>query len=325
MCTFFTLHGEDFFAGRNMDIEYSFGETLVITPRNYPWKWRKEKENNESFAVIGMATVMDGMPLYAEGANEKGLIMASLNFPGNAKYLDVKENHINVTPFELIPYILTNYKTVKEVREIVDKINLFHEPFKPEVPLAPLHFIVTDQEDAIVLEPMEDGLHIYDNPIGVLTNNPPFPYQMANLENYSNLQVENPKSTNLHLGDSKPFGQGLGGVGLPGDASPMSRFVRTAFYKNTSHVLENSEKNMMQVFHILDSVKMVRGSVKTPEGKWDVTTYSACINATKGVYYFKTYDNPQVYRCSLFHVDLNEKELYTYSLPKYKEPISINE
>ncbi|MDO5695732.1 MAG: choloylglycine hydrolase [Eubacteriales bacterium] len=323
MCTFFTLASDDFFVGRNMDIECSFGEQLVVTPRNYPWSWRYAEQGESHYALIGMATVMDGMPLYAEAANEYGLTMAGLNFPENATYGDRGGDGVSLTPFELIPYILTRFRNIHEAEGFLKSCHLINEPFKEEVPLAPLHFILADKEQCLVLEPRTDGLHIYDNPTGVLTNNPPFPHHLVNIENYANLQVMNPSSTLLRSTAPTPYGQGLGSVGLPGDASPMSRFVRAAFYKNTSAALENRDKNMMQVFHILDAVKMLKGSVMTPTHQWDITTYSACINATKGIYYFKTYENPQIYQCDLFAENLDGRELIAYDLPAFKEPESL--
>ncbi|MDO5725889.1 MAG: choloylglycine hydrolase [Tissierellia bacterium] len=324
MCTFFKLVGDSFYIGRNMDIEYSFGEELVITPRNYEWKWRNAAPKSKNYAIIGMATVDENYPLYAEGANEHGLVMASLNFPGNAKFFPKMEGKLNLTPFEFIPYILSNFKTVKEVREIAKDINLIDEAFKESMPLAPLHFILADKDEALVFEQEADGMHIYDNPIGILTNNPQFDRHMDNLQNYTNLRVENPKTSFAKSFEPKPYGQGLGAVGLPGDASPMSRFVRTAFYKLTTEELEKSNINHLQVFHILDAVKMLRGSVKTPDDKWDITTYSACIDASRGIYYFKTYDNPQIYDVKLHNENLDSKNLIKFPLPKEFESKSLN-
>ncbi|MDO5715558.1 MAG: choloylglycine hydrolase [Tissierellia bacterium] len=324
MCTCVRVKGKDLLVGRNMDIEYSFGENLVVTPRNYPWQWREEGKNKESFAIMGMATVMDNYPLYAEAVNEKGLVMASLNFPGNAAYHPKRKGKINLTPFELIPYILTKFETVADVMEVIDRFHLVDENFKEEVPLAPLHFILMDEEDCIVLEPEREGLKIYQNPIGVLTNNPPFPQQMINLQNYGNLQVENPSFLFQSDIKSTPYGQGLGGVGLPGDASPMSRFVRSAFYKTRMEALNPKKIKEQEIFHILDSVKMLRGSVKTPEGKWDITTYTVCINATKGIYLFKTYENPQIYRWSFDDEDLEDQNLKVHGFPKEFQPLPLN-
>lgn len=311
MCTFITMNSEDFFIGRNMDIEYSFGEKIVITPRDYDWKWRKLKPNKESYAIIGMATIVDEYPLYAEGVNEYGLTMASLNFPNNAKYNEFDKNKINLTPFEIIPYMLSNFKSIKEAKDTIYNLNFLNEQFKDGVPLAPLHYIIADREECLVIEPQEDGVHIYDNEIGVLTNNPPFPNHLINLENYMNLRIKNPNTAFSETIKPKPYGQGLGSVGLPGDSSPMSRFVRAAYYKLNTMQLDEKYRNKEQMFHILDSVAMLRGSVLTEDDKWDITTYSACVNATKGIYYLKTYDNLNIRSISIKD-NLEGKELKSF-------------
>ncbi|MDO5755598.1 MAG: choloylglycine hydrolase [Tissierellia bacterium] len=323
MCTCIRVLGESVYMGRNMDIEYSFGEELVIVPRKYPWKWRKAEGKEASFAMMGVATVMDDYPLFAEGINEKGLAVASLNFPGNAAYFEEKENQLNLTPFELIPYFLAYCETVEEVKVMAKELNLYHEDFALGVPVAPLHYMAMDEKGSIVIESEKDGLHIYENPYDVLTNNPPFPYHLANMEQYMNLGVENPKTSFGADLKPQPFGQGLGAVGLPGDFSPMSRFVKGAFLVTCSKALQEEERNPMQVFHILDSVAMVKGSVKTPEGKWDITTYSICADMKKGIYYIKSYDDPMIYTLDMNKENLNGKEIYPYPMGKKANYISL--
>ena len=248
-----------------------------------------------------MASVAEGYPLYAEAVNEKGLYMAGLNFPGNAHYeADVPEGFDAVAPYELIPWILGTCGTLAEAREKLARFRPLAVPFSisqpapATLPLAPLHWHLADRTGALVLEATKDGVFLYDDPVGVLTNNPPFPFHQMNLNRYqglSPLPAENRFSTDVSL---QAFGQGCGAIGLPGDASPTSRYVKAAFHKLNSPEGKTEEERVSQFFHILDSVSMVRGSVITPEGRCDITTYSCCVSAEKGIYYYKTCENSRI-------------------------------
>ena len=149
---------------------------------------------------------------------------------------------------------------------------------------------------------------IYDNPVGVLTNAPPFYSQMYNLGNYINISPRPPKSDFPH------YSRGLGGVGLPGDLSSQSRFVRAAFTRQNSPKLESEKQSVSQFFHILDSVHQTRGSVITEKGDVEFTQYSSCVNADKGIYYYKTHDNPSPCAVRLYDNDLDRDMLYTFDL-----------
>ena len=326
MCTALGLKVRDFYFGRNLDLEYQFGEEVLVTPRHYPWQWREVSEadlascpfvpGHEKYALIGMGNVSENYPLYAEACNEHGLAMAGLNFPGNALYAEAQEGKLNVTPFEFIPFILSQCQTVSEARKLLTHFNLLAEAFNEKMPLAPLHFIIADQDDCIVVEQTREGLKVYENPYYVLTNNPPFPFHEANLQLYSHLSRTN-YAEGLGPGFKvQPFGQGLGAFGLPGDASPSSRFVKTAFHRFNSDCAEDELSAVSQFFHILDSVSFVRGSVVTSEGLNDITTYNCCMNCHTGDYYFKTYDNHQISCVSLRRTDLDSSELSRFKLPR---------
>lgn len=316
MCTVFTLETKDFYVGRNLDLEYSFNEEVVITPRRYPLFFRYEGSLDEHYAMIGMATVAENYPLYAEAINEKGLSVAGLYFPGNAVYQEAKERDINLAPFEIIPYILGHYASVKELEKDLSRFNIVKQTFNEQMPLAPLHWMVADREGAMVLEPTEKGLNIYENPLGVLTNNPPFPFHLENVKHYLKTSSTNPTNTYAKEVDLAPFGQGFGMLGIPGDTTPTSRFVKTAFLKHNSSCEEDELSSVSQVFHILDNVSFVRGSTVTEAGLHDITTYSCCMNATKGMYYYTTYDNRRITAVYLRGKGMDGKELISYPLRK---------
>lgn len=291
MCTAIEFLNKSLYFGRNMDIEYDFGQKIVIMPDEFPLATKCSGTLLKHYAVIGIARVEEGYPLYAEACNEKGLCMAGLNFPFNAVYADKEsEGKIMLAPYELIPYVLGKCADICEARELISRSEIINRSYKPSLPVAPLHWMVSDKNGSFVVERTSRGLEIFDNPCGVMTNNPPFDSQIKNLEKIKGLSVKNPAG---YFGKAEPeenYCAGVGALGLPGDYSSSSRFVKAVFLKDNSVCGESAESCVSQVLHILDAVAMPRGSVVTDEGKLDVTTYSCCIDAERGVYYYKTYD-----------------------------------
>ncbi len=289
MCTSISFCDRGLY-GRNLDLEYHFGEQVIITPRTHPFTFHHREPLTQHFALIGMARRAGDTPLYAEAANEKGLYMTGLYFPGNARYFDQPQPEaLNLAPYELIPLVLGSCATASQARALLEKVRLIAQPFAPGYPLAPLHWQVAGPDGSFILEPMEDGLHFYEDKAGVLTNNPPYPYQVMNLNNYRALSPATPPNTFDPEMNLSVYGQGLGGLGLPGDVSPMSRFVRAAFFCRHADFPQDRAGQVSQFFHLLGSVAVVRGSVITPEGRLDETTYSCCFDAQEQVYYYQTY------------------------------------
>ena len=294
MCTCIDFTTKDHYFGRTLDLEYRFDEKVVITPRNYCFALKNGTTIRTRYAMIGMASVKENYPLYAEATNETGLSIAGLNFPGNACFFPEDKSRFNLTPYELFPYFLGLYSTVADLREILPDLNITDIPLSEDIPLAELHWMISDGTECIILEQMEDGLKIYDNPVGILTNNPPFSYHLANLNNYMNLTPccpENRFSDKLNL---QQYGMGMGAIGLPGDSSPSSRFVKASFTKLNSVCEKDEMSSVTQFFHILGSVSIVKGTTLTKDGLDDLTTYACCMNTTRGIYYYKTYNNSQI-------------------------------
>ncbi len=313
MCTAITYKTKDHYFGRNLDLEYSYNETITVVPRNYEFKFREVGSIKEHYAMIGMAYVMEDYPLFYDATNEKGLSMAGLNFPGNAVYRPCMVGQDNVSPFEFIPWILAQCKNVSEAKNLLSRINLASINFSEELPLSPLHWIIADRDSAITVEAVKDGIKVHDNPLGVLTNNPPFEYQMFNLNNYMALSKNEPVNTFADGFMLNTYSRGMGAMGLPGDLSSMSRFVRAAFAKLNSVSDDTEEKSVSQFFHILGAVEMQRGLVVMGDGKYDITIYSSCCNTDKGIYYYKTYDNWQITA-----VDMHKEKLDGSTLISYK-------
>lgn len=314
MCTSIAYRKKDLYFGRTLDVEFTFNERVVITPRNYLFKLRNGQDYRNSFALIGMAAVVQDYPLYYEAANEKGLAMAGLNFPQNACYRDPKENMDNIAVFEIIPWILGQAESLDDVRKLLKKLNLTNLPFAENFPTSPLHFMISDHTGSIVVEPRENGLQIYDDPYDVMTNNPPFDYHIHNMQRYRTLSPGNGDNRFSSQYSLSPYAVGMGAEGLPGDASSTSRFVRAAFNLTNSYSDGSEMDHVTQFFHVLDSVAMVKGATLTDSGKYDITLYSCCINTDKGIYYYTTYNNHQITAVNLHHTDLNSDSLTVYPL-----------
>ncbi len=294
MCTAATYKTKDFYFGRTLDYEFSYGEEVVVTPRNYPFSFRNMGKISKHYAMIGMAYVADNEPLYYDAVNEMGLGMAGLNFVGNAHYEKEMRDKDNICQFEFIPWVLSQCASVKEARALLTKINLIDTPFSDKLPLAQLHWMIADREETVTVEAVADGIHVYDNPAGVLTNNPPFPMQMFALNNYMHLSVKNPEN---HFSDKLPlqvYGRGMGALGLPGDLSSQSRFVKATFTKLNSVSGHSELESVSQFFHILGSVDQQRGCCELAEDTYEITIYTSCCNADKGIYYYTTYENHQI-------------------------------
>ena len=316
MCTAVTYRTKNHYFGRNLDLEFSYDERVTITPRNYPFHFRKSKDLESHYAMIGMAFVTEGYPLYYEATNEKGLSMAGLNFPGNADYKPEEPGKDNIAPFEFIPWILGQCASIAEVRERLEHMNLVNIHFSGELPLSPLHWMISDREKSITVECVKEGMKVYENPVGVLTNNPTFDMQMFNLNNYLHLSVEKPVncfSKDLNL---EPYSRGMGAMGLPGDLSSASRFVKAAFTKMNSVSGNSESESISQFFQILGSVAQQRGCVHMGEGNYEITIYSSCCNTDKGIYYYTTYENSQITGVDMMKEDLEGREVISYPLIK---------
>ena len=313
MCTAATYKTKDFYFGRTLDYEISYGDQVVITPRNYPFDLRNGGQIKSHYAMIGMACVMQDYPLYYDAVNEKGLGIAGLNFVGNAHYNKPVEGKDNITQFELIPWLLGSCASVQEARQALEHLNLIDTPFADNLPLAQLHWMIADKTECITVESVADGLKVYENPVGVMTNNPPFPYQMFNLNNYMHLSVENRENTFSDALELNQYSRGMGGMGLPGDLSSQSRFVRVAFVKMNSLSGDSEEESVSQFFHILGSVDQQRGCCKLGEDKYEITLYTSCCNTERGIYYYNTYDNHQISAVDLHREDLDSEKLIAYA------------
>lgn len=324
MCTAATYTTKDTYFGRTFDWEVSYGEQIAVTPRNYPLHFRKMPTIEKHYALIGMAVVVSDVPLYYDAVNEKGLGMAGLNFPDNTDYKEYAEGKDNVTPFEFIPWILGQCESVQEARQLLARINLVKISFSEQLPLSPLHWIIADKKEAITVECVKEGLRVYDNAVGVLTNNPPFDMQMFYLSNFMQMSRKEPTNNFADGFSLKPYSRGMGAMGLPGDLSSASRFVKVAFTKMNAVSEATEEESVSQFFHILGAVEQQRGCVllgKRQDGQdiYEISIYTSCCNLTQGKYYYRTYDNSTISCVDMYKENLDGRELVKYALRRKPE------
>ncbi len=286
MCTAITYQSGDFYFGRNLDLDMSYGERVTVMPRKFTFPIRCMPDIKEHYALIGMAVVADGYPLFFEATNEKGLSMAGLNFPDNAFYGEAQEDKINLAPYELIPWLLGKCACLSEAKEAMGRLNVVGIPFSESLPLSPLHWIISDKSGSITLESMKDGLKIYENPWGVLANNPPFDRHLINTEKFI-----------------------LSKESLPGDFSSGARFIRAAYLKEKSSPKKSEEESVGQFLRMLSLVSVPEGCV-TKSGKAHYTRYSSCCNADKGIYYYNRCESYKVEQVDMREHNPDGEELW---------------
>ena len=314
MCTAVTYRRKDFYFGRTLDYEHSWGEEVVVTPRNYPLVFRHGTALEKHYAILGMACVANGYPLYFDAVNECGLAMAGLNFVGNAVYGRPEPGKENVAQFELIPWILAQCATVRDARKLLETVNITDTAFSADLPPAQLHWMIAGHGKAITVEATRDGLHIYPNPVGVLTNNPPFPQQLFRLRDYMGLSPAAPANRFAPGLELSPYSYGMGAMGLPGDLSSQSRFARAAFIRLNSLSGDDESQSLSQFFHILGAVAQPRGCTRMDDDSYEITLYTSCCNTSKGIYYYTSYENRQITGVDLHREDLEDTTLRQYPL-----------
>uniref|UniRef100_UPI0039EBD230 choloylglycine hydrolase n=1 Tax=Clostridium perfringens TaxID=1502 RepID=UPI0039EBD230 len=326
MCTGLALETKDglHLFGRNMDIEYSFNQSIIFIPRNFKCVNKSnKKELTTKYAVLGMGTIFDDYPTFADGMNEKGLGCAGLNFPVYVSYSkeDI-EGKTNIPVYNFLLWVLANFRSVEEVKEALKNANIVDIPISENIPNTTLHWMISDiTGKSIVVEQTKEKLNVFDNNIGVLTNSPTFDWHVANLNQYVSLRYN--QVPEFKLGDQSltALGQGTGLVGLPGDFTPASRFVRVAFLRDAMIKNDKDSIDLIEFFHILNNVAMVRGSTRTIEEKSDLTQYTSCMCLEKGIYYYNTYENNQINAIDINKENLDGNEIKTY---KYNKTLSIN-
>lgn len=324
MCTCLSFKKGYHFFGRNLDVEQSYGESVAVLPRGYKINFSDGTRVEKHFAMIGAAHVAGGYPLYFDGVNEKGLGVAALNFPHYARYFPPREGALNIAPFEFIPRVLCSCATVDEARALLKNANICDRQFSADFPNTTLHWMIADENRSIIVESEERGLKIYDNPVGVLTNSPTFDIQLYSLNDYVGLSREPAQNTFANQLNLTVYSRGMGAMGLPGDLSSKSRFVRAVFMRENSVCGGQYEEVRAQFFQILQGVAQQRGCVHLGGGKYEYTVYTSCCDTKKGIYYYTTYEGTALAAVDMHREELDGDRLAAYPLRATGEVIFDN-
>ena len=317
MCTSirFTDNSGNMYLGRNLDWSFGYGEQVRVMPLGFHIPYSFIDDATAAHAVIGMCIDYENYPMFFDCGNDAGLAVAGLNFPGYAEYAEGPvEGKTNIAAYEFPLWVAATFSTVDEVEVALHDVAIVAKSAGEGLGVSLLHWIIGDDRRSIVVEMMADGLHVYENPVEVLTNNPPFPQQMAMLANYRALNPRTPKNTFAPGVDLPELSRGMGGIGLPGDLSSMSRFVKVAFTRGNSKSADDEMSSVSQFFHILGSVDQQRGCCEVSEGKYEITIYTSCCNASRGIYYYTTYTNHQIAAVDMHREDLEGSRLICYPM-----------
>ncbi len=323
MCTAVSFTGNHHLFGRTLDLEHHYDETVTITPRHYPITTRHAGRLDKHYAIIGIATVMNDCPLYYDAANETGLCMAGLNFPRCACYHPVRDGAVNIASFELIPWILGQCQSVDEAVKLLMQMNITDTGFSADMQATALHWMLADRNRCVVIEPLADCLSVVENPVRVMTNSPTLDKHLFNLNNHMGIGTEPSANRFASSIGMSEYSRGMGGIGLPGDMSSSSRFVRAAFTLHNSVCGQSRQEQVVQFFRILGSVFQPRGCVKAGDG-YVMSIYTSCCDADEGIYYFSTYENPSVYCVDMHHTDLDGMIPVSYPVFHPFEPLALN-
>ena len=313
MCTAISDNTHRHLFGRTLDLECSYGESVIITPRAFPLEFRYANTLNNHHAIIGVAHLCGRSPLYYDGINEKGLAVAALNFSTSAVYHAARQDKNNVASFELIPLILGSCESIEDATKLLENLNITPDSFSDTLPTSPLHWLIADKSRAVTVESVADGLKIYENPFGVMTNEPPFPYHTANIANYMSLSPAMPENLIYPKAKISPYSRGMGAMGLPGDFSSPSRFTRAVFAKAHTVCRDNADE-ISRFFHVMDAVSQPLGCALAEDGRAISTVYTSCADTENCVYYFTTYDCRRIRAVTLTHTDMNSSELTVISM-----------
>ena len=319
MCTAVYLQGERPVFGRTLDLEYHYDEQVVLTPRRFAFSFRYEGACACHHAILGTAHVCCGQPLYYDAMNEQGLAVAALHFPDCGCYHPPVSGKRALCSFEVIPYLLARCSCVQEAVDLLRACVVTPDAFSADLPPTPLHWMIADARSCVVVESLARGLVIYENTLGVMTNAPEFSWQEKHLARYAGLDAY-PRTGGLGKELSlSPVAKGSGAVGLPGDYTSPARFVRAAFAKTYTQAVPG-EDAVSRFFHVMESVSVPSGCVRTEQGACVRTVYTACSDLARGAYRLHTYEDRVPRGVSFHDLDLTREGLQCFSMQQSELP-----
>lgn len=319
--------------GRTLEFGVKVDTSAVIIPRGYEFVGTTPNgaglTYKAKYAVVG-AIAYDDLAVL-DGMNEKGLAAGTFYFPGFAEYSkSTSENQSKaLSPIEFSNWILTQFATVEEVKAALSSVVIAPTIYKDwgnQTP--PFHYIVYDKSGrSLVIEPLNGQLITYDNPLGVFTNSPKFDWHMTNLRNFINMTSINAKPITLDGVQLYPFSQGSGMVGIPGDFTSPSRFVRATIFSVTALPSDTANEAVLQAFHILNQFDIPVGTIREKVDGVIHSDYTmiTCVRDPQSLkYYFKTYDDQSIKSVDLNKFDWNAKSVKKLSTAGKEQVIDIS-
>lgn len=330
-CTSFILPTSDGSTvyGRTMEFAFELKSDIIFIPRSHALQASGAEDVTgktwtSKYAALGMNAL--GLPVLTDGMNEKGLTGGVLYFPGYAGYTapaDAKTED-SLAPWDLLSWALTNFATVEEVKNALDGISIVDVKQDELGFTPPLHYTLHDTTGAsVVIEPIDGKLVVTDNPIGVMTNTPPIDWHLTNLRNYVNLSPENAKPLKINGAEILPTGQGSGMLGIPGDTTPPSRFVRAAAFVLSAQELPSGVESVRLAEHIANNFDIPKGWIQDKEADLEYTQWTTVADMKNNKYYVKTYDDQVLRGVGFEDFDLDGKEIVTVKMQSRIEPSSL--
>ena len=319
MCTAITLKTSEnhHLVGRNFDIHPMNDLSVALVPREFEYVNRVTNEEMKTkYAVLGMGLFYENHILFCDGVNEKGLSCLMLQLSKFSTWSHkIRKDKVNIAPYDVAFWVLSKFSTISELMEGLKQLNIVALPDDQTALSTEIHWLVSDTSgQSIVIERTRDKLTVYNNKVGVLANSPTFDWHLNNLDCYINVKSEQPEETKWGQQMLSPYSNGFGTIGLPGDFSSPSRFVKAAFLRN--HVNVGEGDAISECFHILDNFVVPRGVVETPKRKeCHLTKYSACLCLETQLYYYKTSSNQQIQVIDLNKENLDAKGLKLFPYP----------
>lgn len=270
------------------------------------------------YGIVG--TNAFDLPVILDGINQQGLHVGLFYFPGFARYQEVKaeDSARALAPWELGTFLLGTCSDVKEAVAAAKIVRVGAVVQKDMGFVPPVHYIVTDARGtSVVLEYVDGELKVHANPFGVMSNSPTFDWHMTNLSNYVTISDKNVEKIDLAGKTVKGLGQGSGMLGLPGDFTPPSRFVRAVAFSKSALPVEKAKDGVLQAFHILNQFDIPKGAARGLEHGKEVSDYTLWTSAAdlKNLrYYFRTFDNSRIRLVDMQAVALDAKEIRTISM-----------
>lgn len=319
--------------GRTLEFGVIIDISIAVIPKGYAFQgttpYGKGLSYKSKYGAVGCMCF--DYPALLDGLNEKGLAVGTFYFPTFASYAEITPTNQSraLSPVEFPNWILTQFATVEEVKAALLGVVIAPTPTKGwgSAP-APFHYIVFDKTgNCLVIEPLNGKLFTYENKLGTFTNSPTFDWHMTHLRNFLNLTPYNAKPMKLNGISLEPLGEGTGLVGLPGDFTPPSRFIRAALFSANAVPSANANDAIFQLFHILNQFDIPLGSVKSVNGNTTVNeeTQMICARDPQSLkYYFKSYNNQTINVVDLTRFDLAAKTIKSLNVLGKSRAIDIS-